>query len=79
MVAEDKDREITFEVVEHIGVFGKDAKGWTRELNRVAWNNGPAKYDIRNWDEEHKKMGRGVTLTSQELLDLRKLIEGLDL
>ncbi|HPO04651.1 MAG TPA: PC4/YdbC family ssDNA-binding protein [Bacillota bacterium] len=77
-MADEKEREVTFELTEHIGVFGKDAKGWTKELNRVAWNGGPAKYDIRSWDEGHHKMGRGITLTKQELLDLRNLFEQVD-
>ncbi len=69
----EKQREITFELVEHIGIFGKDNRGWTKELNRVAWNEGMTKYDIRSWDDGHHKMGRGVTLTKQELLDLKNL------
>lgn len=79
MSTEEKDREITFEIVEHVGVFGKDQKGWTRELNRVAWNGGPAKFDVRSWDEHHKKMGRGITLTQQELLDFKGLLKDLSL
>ncbi|MDD2200554.1 MAG: PC4/YdbC family ssDNA-binding protein [Bacteroidales bacterium] len=65
-------------MVEHIGVFGRDTKGWTKELNRVAWNGGPAKYDIRSWDEGHHKMGRGITLTKQELNDLKNIFDQVD-
>lgn len=72
------DKEVTFEIVEHIGIMGRDAKGWTKELNRVAWNGNPAKYDIRNWDEEHQKMGRGITFTKQEALELKGLLNRLD-
>ena len=79
MAAAEKDREITYELVEHIGVFGKDTKGWTRELNKVAWNGGPVKFDIRNWDEEHQKMGKGVTLTEQEMSAFRDLIKDIEL
>jgi hypothetical protein len=79
MSGEEKDREVTFELEEHIGVFGKDAKGWTRELNRVAWNGGAAKFDVRNWDEQHQKMGRGITLTQQELSAFRDLVQELEL
>lgn len=79
MTTEEKDREVTFELVEHIGIFGKDQKGWTRELNRVAWNGGPAKFDVRNWDGTHQKMGRGITLTQQELGEFRGLLKDLTL
>ncbi|HOA42739.1 MAG TPA: PC4/YdbC family ssDNA-binding protein [Bacillota bacterium] len=74
----DRDREVTFELVEHIGIFGKDAKGWTKELNRVSWNGCQTKYDMRSWDSGHHKMGRGITLTKQELLDLRSLLEQVE-
>jgi len=77
MAKEEKDREITFELVEHIGVFGKDTKGWTRELNKVAWNGGPAKFDIRNWDEKHQKMGRGITMTEEEFTELKGIMKDL--
>ena len=79
MATEEKDREITFEIVEHLGVFGKDTKGWTRELNKVAWNGGPAKFDVRNWDETHQKMGRGVTMTQQEMTEFKSLLKDLSL
>lgn len=79
MAAEEKDREITFEIVEHLGVFGKDTKGWTRELNKVAWNGGPAKFDVRNWDETHQRMGRGVTMTQQEMSEFKGLLKDMTL
>ncbi|HHX13548.1 MAG TPA: hypothetical protein GX726_01165 [Clostridiales bacterium] len=79
MVNDGKDREITFELVEHIGIISRDSKGWTRELNRVSWNGGPAKFDIRSWDEAHAKMGRGITMTQDEVRELRNLFDGLEL
>jgi hypothetical protein len=70
----EKEREVTWELSEHIGVIGKDAKGWTRELNRVAWNGGPLKFDIRSWDEAHEKMSKGITLTKDEMVAMRDMI-----
>ncbi len=79
MVKDERSREVTFDLKEHFGVFGRDLKGWTRELNLVSWNGAEAKYDIRNWDEGHSRMGKGVTLTSKELSDLRSLLMELDI
>jgi hypothetical protein len=79
MAADEKDREVTYDIAEHLGVFGKDAKGWTKELNKVSWNGGPAKYDMRSWDEGHAKMSKGITLSQEELLAFRSLIEQLEL
>ena len=37
--------DIKFEIKEKIGVLSESAKGWTKELNLVSWNNGAIKYD----------------------------------
>lgn len=63
--------EIKFEIVAHIGVLSTSAKGWTKELNVVRWNDGQEKYDIRDWSPDHKKMSKGITLTEEELGQLR--------
>ena len=66
--------DITFEIVEHIGVLSDNAKGWTKELNKVSWNGAAPKYDIREWAPEHEKMGKGVTLTEEEARKLKELL-----
>lgn len=65
--------EITFEITERIGVIRKTQDGWTRELNRVCWNGGAVKWDIREWDEDHTRMSRGLTLTDEEMEGLVRL------
>lgn len=65
---------IKFEIVEHIGVLSENAKGWKKELNLISWNEREPKYDIRDWDEEHEKMGKGVTLSKEEMEKLKELI-----
>ena len=51
--------------------FGSIKTGdWTLEVNLVSWNGRPAKYEIRKWDENHEKMGKGVTLTKEEIVEL---------
>lgn len=71
--------EIKFEVVEKLGVIGEGSKGWKKELNLVSWNDRKAKADIREWDETHEKMGKGITLTKQELIQLKKLLNEIDI
>ena len=66
--------DIKFDIVEEIGVLSENAKGWKKELNLISWNDAAPKYDIRDWSPEHDKMGKGVTLTKEEILDLKKLI-----
>ena len=67
--------DIKFEITEHIGVLSESAKGWTKELNLVSWNEREAKYDIRDWSPEHEKMGKGVTLSAEEIGALKRLLE----
>ena len=59
--------EVTYEVVEHIATLSTGKTGWTKEVNLVSWNGGEAKGDIREWSPDHTRMGKGVTLTNQEL------------
>jgi len=68
--------DIKFEIKKSIGVISQSPKGWTKELNLVSWNGAAPKYDIRDWDPEHEKMGKGVTLTEEELRKLKGLIDG---
>ena len=69
--------DIKYEIKKEIGVLSENAKGWRKELNLVSWNGAAPKYDIRDWDPEHEKMGKGVTLTEEEMMKLKELIEGI--
>lgn len=69
--------EISFEIVETIGVLSTGSKGWTKELNLVSWNGREPKYDLREWSPEHEKMGKGVTLSKEELDALKGVLEKL--
>lgn len=66
--------DFRYDIVEEIGVLSENAKGWRKELNLISWNGATPKYDIREWAPEHEKMGKGVTLTKEELETLKKLI-----
>ena len=59
--------EITFDILEHLGVLRVSPAGWSRELNYVSWCGRPARYDIRDWTPDHKKSTRGITLTDHEM------------
>ena len=71
--------ELKFEITEKIGVISENAKGWTKELNLVSWNEREPKYDLREWAPDHSKMGKGVTLPADELAQLKDILGGLDL
>ena len=71
----DFDREVTFEIVEEIGVIATHSTGWKKELNLVSWNGGQAKYDIRDWDPDHERMSRGITLSEKEMGRVRQMLD----
>ena len=79
MKGEIKMAELKFEITEHIGNLSENAKGWTKELNLVSWNDHEPKYDIREWSPDHSRMGKGVTLTADELAELKNLLAEIDL
>jgi hypothetical protein len=66
--------EIKFEIKGKVGVLAESSKGWSKELNLISWNDKEPKYDIRDWDPEHEKMGKGVTLSVEELRKLKELL-----
>jgi hypothetical protein len=68
--------EFKYEIVERIAVLSESSKGWTKELNLISWNGREAKYDIREWSPENDKMGKGVTLTDEEITQLKKALIG---
>ena len=70
---------IAFEIFEQVGALSEGKGGWSKQLNLVSWNNRDAKYDIRDWSGDFEKMGKGVTLSADELKALRDLLNGMDL
>lgn len=66
--------EIKYEIVENLGVLSESAKGWKVELNLVSWNEREPKYDLRNWSEDHEKIGKGIALSKEEVLKLKEIL-----
>ena len=62
-----QEKNIIYEIKEHLGVICNYDTGWTKELNVVSWNGSASKYDIRDWDPAHERMSRGITLHPTEM------------
>jgi hypothetical protein len=71
--------EIKYEIIKKIGVLSKSQSGWAKELNLISWNDRDAKYDIREWSPDREKMGKGATLSKEELLALKELLNTIEL
>lgn len=71
--------DIKYEIKETVGVIAESAKGWKKELNLISWNGKEAKYDLREWAPDHEKIGKGVTLSNDELKALKELLNSIDI
>ena len=65
-----------FEIIKK-GILSEPSYGLAKELNLISWNGREPKYDIIDWDPEHKKMGKGVTLSQEEFDKLKQLLKSL--
>lgn len=66
--------DFSFTIEKSIGLVAEGKGGWNLELNLVSWGGRPAKYDLRSWSPDHQKMGKGITLTKEELESLKNLL-----
>ncbi len=70
--------EIKYEIIKNVGVLSKSASGWAKELNLISWNDRDPKYDLRDWSPDREKMGKGVTLSKEELSALKELLNAIE-
>lgn len=69
-------KEFSYEIIEEIGQVGNPtASGWTTQLNLVSWNGREPKLDIRSWNEDHSRMGKGLSLNMEEATQLATFLE----
>lgn len=71
--------EFKYEITERIAVLSENNKGWTKELNKVSWNDRAPKYDLRDWHHEDGKMGKGATLSDDEIRNLKEVLNAIEL
>lgn len=73
-------REITKEIKQNLGVITSTIRGrregdaWQKEVNIVSWNGGLPKIDIRDWNEDHDRCGKGIALTEDEAKELVEIL-----
>jgi len=70
---------INDKIVERIAVLGERPRGWERQLNLISWNEGEPKYDIRDWSPDGTRMGKGISLSHDELAILKGILEDMEL
>lgn len=70
--------KFSYEIIETVAVLSEGAKGWQKELNLISWNGRDPKYDLRDWAPEHEKMGKGVTLSIEEVQALKRALQSIE-
>lgn len=53
--------------------------GWSLELNKISWNKKAPKFDLRSWSSDHQKMGKGITMTADDVRKLRDLLNQIEI
>ena len=71
--------DFKFDIKKTLGTISENSKGWKREINVMIWNNKKAKVDIREWDDKHEQMGKGITLNKEELKQLKDILSKIDI
>ncbi len=73
-------KEFSYTIEKHFGTVSV-AGSLPLELNLVSFAGAPARYDLRKWRDkangEHT-MQKGITLTREELCDLRAFLNGIE-
>lgn len=70
--------KIEYEIKNKIAELSVADNGWSVQLNLISWNGNPAKYDIRAWNEDMTKMGKGITLTKDEVQALKDTLNKME-
>ncbi|QHQ63335.1 hypothetical protein Ana3638_23275 [Anaerocolumna sedimenticola] len=70
--------DIKYDIIKEIGVLSENSKGWRKELNLISWNGGEPKYDLRDWAPGHEKMGKGTTMTQDEMIKLKEILNTIE-
>ena len=70
--------EFTYNISEQIGVLSASSTGWNREINMVSWNGREPKFDIRDWAPNNEKMGKGISLSREEVKALKEILNQME-
>ena len=74
-------KEFKYAIKEHVGVVAEERGYRTLELNLVSFNDAEPKFDLRRWvnKDGERTLGKGITMTGEQIRALRDLLNGLTL
>lgn len=73
----EKKYRVDWQVVEEIAVLHESQGGWKKELNLVSFNGEEPKFDVRWWNQDKTRLGKGFTFTREELAFLFDILPGV--
>lgn len=70
--------KITFTIEEELGDLSVASNGWKKQLTYTSWNGRNSKFDLRSWSDDHNSMTKGLTLTKEEMVKLKEILNAID-
>ena len=70
--------KITFTIEEELGDLSVASNGWKKQLTYTSWNGRNPKFDLRSWSDDHNAMTKGLTLTKEEMVKLKEILNIID-
>lgn len=70
--------KITFTIEEELGDLSVGSNGWKKQLTYTSWNGRNPKFDLRSWSDDHNAMTKGLTLTKEEMVKLKEILNAID-
>lgn len=71
-------KTITLDILEILGDLSEGSNGWKKQLTYTSWNGRAPKFDLRSWDEDHQSMTKGLTLSKEEIMKLKEILDNID-
>ena len=66
--------KLSYDILEKFGSLSTSKSGWELQLNFVQWGDNKPKFDLRSWSPDNSKMGKGLTLSHEEIVALNKVL-----
>lgn len=68
------NNDFNYKIIKNIGVISTSPSGWNKEVNLISWNDREPVIDIRSFNPDHTKMGKGITIADEEVKTLISLL-----
>lgn len=73
-----KEKEFEYSVLSDLGVIEEGTNGYNTEAKIISWNGGTPKLDIRKWNDETGKMGKGISISLDSVETLIDILKNVD-